>query len=131
MTATADRPAVVVTALAATTPLAADVEESWAALLNGKSGIGSIADRLIDEFPLPVTIGGLIREDFDSQLSRVEVRRLSYMQKMALVLNRRLWAAAGTPEVDTRRLLVSVSHAYGSTKDLWIAWEEFKVRGMR
>ncbi|KMO69607.1 KasA/KasB family beta-ketoacyl-ACP synthase [Mycolicibacterium obuense] len=131
MTATADRPAVVVTALAATTALAADVEESWAALLNGKSGISLIEDRMLDQFPVPVTIGGLVREDFDSQLSRVEVRRLSYMQKMALVLNRRLWTAAGAPEVDTRRLLVSVSHAYGSTQDLWTAWEEFKARGMR
>ncbi|MEH3141848.1 MAG: KasA/KasB family beta-ketoacyl-ACP synthase [Mycobacterium kyogaense] len=131
MTATADRPAVVVTALAATTALAADVEESWAALLNGKSGIGPIDDRLPGDLPVPVTIGGLVREDFDSQLSRVEVRRLSYMQKMALVLNRRLWAAAGTPDVDTRRLLVSVSHAFGSTQDLWTAWEAFKERGMR
>lgn len=131
MTATAHRPAVVVTALAATTALAADAEESWAALLNGKSGIGSIADRLIDEFPLPVTIGGLIREELDPQLSRVEVRRLSYTQKMALLLSRRLWEAAGAPEVDTRRLLVSVSHAYGSTMDLWTGYEEFKSRGLR
>ncbi len=131
MTATADRPAVVVTALAATTALAADAEESWTALLNGKSGIGSIEDRLIDEFPLPVTIGGLIREELDPQLSRVEIRRLSYTQKMALLLNRRLWDAAGAPEVDTRRLLVSVSHAYGSTMDLWTGYEEFKSRGLR
>lgn len=76
MTATADRPAVVVTALAATTALAADVEESWAALLNGKSGISLIEDRMLDQFPVPVTIGGLVREDFDSQLSRVEVRQI-------------------------------------------------------
>lgn len=131
MTATADRPAVVVTALSATTALAADVEESWAALLNGKSGIGSITDRLLDEFPLPVTIGGLIREELDPQLSRVEVRRLSYTQKMALLLSRRLWEAAGAPEFDTRRLLVSVSHAYGSTMDLWTGYEEFKSRGLR
>lgn len=131
MTATAGRPAVVVTALSATTALAADVEESWAALLNGKSGIGPIGDRLIDEFPLPVTIGGLIREELDPQLNRVEIRRLSYTQKMALLLSRRLWDAAGAPEVDTRRLLVSVSHAYGSTMDLWTGYEEFKSRGLR
>ncbi|TRW89025.1 beta-ketoacyl-ACP synthase [Mycolicibacterium sp. 018/SC-01/001] len=131
MTPTAHRPAVVVTALAATTPLAADVEGTWAALLNGNSGIVPIADRMMAEFPLPVSIGGLIQEEFDSQLSRVEVRRLSYMQKMALLLSRRLWEAAGTPEVDTRRLLVSVSHAYGSTLDLWTGYEEFKSRGLR
>src|SRR6185312_12539139 len=94
-----DLPAVVVTAVAATTALAADAEQTWEALLDGTSGITSIEDRSAG-FELPVTIGGRILEDFDSQLNRVEIRRLSYMQKMALLLNRRLWEAAGTPEVD-------------------------------
>lgn len=131
----AERPAVVVTAVSATTALAADAEETWEALRNGKSGITSIKEELTTPFleglELPVTIGGRLLEDFDSQLNRVEIRRLSYMQKMALLLNRRLWAAAGSPEVDTRRLLVSVSHAYGSTLDLWTGYEEFKARGLR
>jgi len=131
MTAKGERSAVVVTALAATTALAADAEETWSALVAGKSGITSIKDHLYAEFTLPVTIGGHLQEDFDAQLNRVEVRRLSYMQKMALVLSRRLWSAAGDPEVDTRRLLVSVSHAYGSTLDLWTGYEEFKNRGLR
>lgn len=125
-----DLPAVVVTAVAATTALAADAEQTWEALLNGTSGITSIEERGAG-FELPVTIGGRILEDFDTQLNRVEIRRLSYMQKMALLLNRRLWDAAGTPEVDARRLLVSVSHAYGSTLDLWTGYEEFKSRGLR
>ena len=41
---------------------------------------------------LPVRIGGQLLEDFDAELSRVELRRLSYLQKMALVLGRRAWA---------------------------------------
>ncbi len=130
-TSNGGRPAVVVTGIASTTALASDAEQTWAALQAGKSGITSIKDYLGDEFDLPVTIGGRVQEDFDAQLSRVEVRRLSYMQKMALLLSRRLWEAAGTPEVDTRRLLVSVSHAYGSTLDLYTAYEDFKTRGMR
>jgi beta-ketoacyl ACP synthase len=131
MTAKDGRSAVVVTALAATTALAADAEETWSALVAGKSGITTIADRLDAEFNVPVTIGGPVREDFDAQLNRVEIRRLSYMQKMALVLSRRLWASAGEPEVDTRRLLVSVSHAYGSTLDLYTGYEDFKRKGLR
>lgn len=129
--ASGGRRSVVVTAVASTTALAADAEQTWAALQTGASGISSIAEALGDEFDLPVTIGGLLTEEFDPQLSRVEVRRLSYMQKMALVLNRRLWEAAGDPEVDTRRLLVSVSHAFGSTRALWTSWNEFSARGMR
>ena len=105
------RPAVVVTAVASTTALATDAESTWSQLQAGKSGIGSIAEFLPGDVELPVRIGGRVTEDFDAELSRVEVRRLSYMQKMALVLSRRLWAAAGDPEVETRRLLVSISHA--------------------
>lgn len=125
------RPAVVVTAVASTTALATDAESTWSQLQAGKSGIGSIAEFLPHDVELPVRIGGRVAEDFDAELSRVEVRRLSYMQKMALVLNRRLWEAAGTPDVETRRLLVSISHAYGSTRDLWTGYEEFKSRGLR
>ncbi|BBX19606.1 beta-ketoacyl-[acyl-carrier-protein] synthase II [Mycolicibacterium duvalii] len=125
------RPAVVVTAVASTTALATDAESTWSQLQAGKSGIGSIAEFLPGDVELPVRIGGRVTEDFDAELSRVEVRRLSYMQKMALVLSRRLWAAAGDPEVETRRLLVSISHAFGSTRDLWTGYEEFKSRGLR
>ena len=79
-------------AVSATTALAADAEETWEALRNGKSGITSIKEELTTPFleglELPVTIGGRLLEDFDSQLNRVEIRRLSYMQKMALLLNR-------------------------------------------
>lgn len=125
------RPAVVVTAVASTTSLATDAENTWSALLAGKSGIGHIGEYLPGDVELPVRIGGRVTEDFDAELTKVENRRNSYLQKMSLVLNRRLWESAGNPEVDTRRLLVSISHAYGSTRDLWTAYEDFKSRGMR
>jgi beta-ketoacyl ACP synthase len=38
----------------------------------------------------------------------VELRRLSYPQKMALVLGRRAWTDSGSPEVDPARLAVSI-----------------------
>ncbi|MCV7062860.1 KasA/KasB family beta-ketoacyl-ACP synthase [Mycolicibacterium vaccae] len=125
------RPGVVVTAVAATTALATDAEETWAELLAGRSGIRALDAPFVAEFDLPVGIGGAVAEDFDAELNRVEIRRLSYMQKMALVLNRRLWAAADSPEIDTTRLLVSISHAFGSTRDLVTAYDDFRSRGMR
>lgn len=121
----------VVTAVASTTALAPDAEATWAQLLAGHSGIRTIDASFVAEFDLPVRIGGTLTEEFDPQLNRVEIRRLSYMQKMALVLNRRLWEQAGSPDVDTRRLLVSVSHAFGSTRDLVTAYDDFRSRGMR
>ncbi len=130
-TAIDSRLPVVVTAVASTTAIAADAEQTWKLLLEGRTGIRDISDTLDPALDLPVWIGARIAEDFDSQLSRVELRRLSYMQKMAVVLNRRLWEAAGSPTVDTRRLLVSISHAYGSTLDLATSYDDFKRRGLR
>src|ERR1700761_690101 len=95
---------VVVTAVASTTALAADAEQTWQRLLQGRSGIRELDKPFVAEFGLPVSIGGQLREDFDQQLNRVELRRFAFMQRMAAVLSRRLWAQAGSPEVDTNRL---------------------------
>ena len=73
-------------------------------------------------------IGGELREEFDQHLDRVELRRLSYMQKMSRVLSRRLWEAAGSPEVDTRRLLVSIGQALANNEDLMFLWDAFRAR---
>ena len=59
------------------------------------------------------SVWGHLDEEFDSQLTRVEARRMGYLQKMATVLNRRVWENAGAPEVDTNRLMVSVRHRDG------------------
>jgi beta-ketoacyl ACP synthase len=107
--------AVVVTAVASTTALSPDAEDTWQQLLDGHSGIRTLDKPFVDQFELPVRIGGQLTENFDDHLSRVELRRLAYMQKMSTVLGRRLWNVAGSPEVDTRRLMVSIGLALGST----------------
>ncbi len=124
-------PDVVVTALASSNALAADAEDTWQQLLEGQSGIRRLSKPWVDEYNLPVRIGGELREDFDQHLSRVELRRLSYMQKMSRVLGRRLWEAAGAPEVDTRRLLVSIGLALASTESMIRLYDDFNERGMR
>jgi beta-ketoacyl ACP synthase len=78
-----------------------------------------------------VRIGGELREGFDHLLTRVELRRLSYMQKMALVLGRRLWEAAESPDVDTTRLMVSIGLAQGTTEAMIFLYDDFQARGMR
>ena len=42
-------------------------------------------------------IGGHLLEDFDSELDKVELRRMSYLQRMATVVGRRAWQNAGSP----------------------------------
>ena len=124
-------PDVVVTALASSNALATNAEDTWQQLLEGQSGIRRLAKPFVDEYDLPVCIGGELREDFDQHLSRVELRRLSYMQKMSRVLGRRLWETAGAPEVDTRRLLVSIGLALASTEAMIRLYDDFNERGMR
>ena len=124
-------PNVVVTGIAMTTALASDAETTWKLLLDGQSGIRTLDDPFVEEFDLPVRIGGHLVEEFDSQLTRIENRRLGYLQKMATVLNRRVWENAGSPEVDTNRLMVSVGTGMGSSEELIFGYDKMRAHGMR
>jgi len=124
-------PDVVVTGMAMTTALATDTESTWKALLDGQSGIRRLEDPFVEEYDLPVRIGGHLLEDFDSEMTKVELRRLSYLQKMSTVLSRRAWKDAGSPEVDPRRLMVSIGTGMGSSEQLLYAYENLKAKGLR
>jgi meromycolic acid 3-oxoacyl-[acyl-carrier protein] synthase II len=122
---------VVVTAVASTTSLAPDAEKTWQFLLEGQSGIRELDKPFVGEFKSPVRIGGPLQESFDEHLSRVELRRLGFMQKMSLVLGRRLWDNAGTPDIDTRRLMISIGLALGSTEEIPVQYDAWKEKGLR
>lgn len=122
---------VVVTAMTSTTALAGDAEETWQQLLEGSSGIRPLDKWFTREYESPVRIGGPLREDFDEHLNRVELRRLSYLGKMATVLGRRLWDRAGSPEVDTARLTVSIGLALGTTEEIALQYGDWEKRGLR
>lgn len=124
-------PNVVVTGVAMSTALATDAESTWKKLLDGQSGIRKLTDGFVEEYDLPVRIGGHLLEEFDSELTRVELRRLSYLQKMATVIGRRVWANAGSPEVDARRLMVSIGTGLGSTEELVFAYDGMRAKGLR
>ncbi|MCT7658402.1 KasA/KasB family beta-ketoacyl-ACP synthase [Mycobacterium deserti] len=124
-------PDVVVTAVASTTALAADAEATWQLLQQGRSGIRALDKWFIGELESPVRIGGQLVENFDTYLNRVELRRLAYMQKMSTVLGRRLWEASGAPEVDTRRLAVSIGLALGSTEEIPAQYDDWRQKGLR
>ncbi|GAB3002410.1 3-oxoacyl-ACP synthase KasB [Mycobacterium bourgelatii] len=124
-------PNVVVTGVAMTTALATDVENTWKLLLDGQSGIRTLDDPFVEEFNLPVRIGGHLLEEFDSQLTRVELRRMSYLQRMSTVMGRRVWENTGSPEVDTNRLAVSIGTGLGSAEELVFGYDEMRMRGFR
>ncbi|MBO0864624.1 MAG: beta-ketoacyl-ACP synthase [Mycobacterium sp.] len=124
-------PDVVVTGVAMTTALATDVEGTWKKLLDGQSGIRKLDDPFLEQFDLPVRIGGHLLEDFDSELTRIELRRMLFLQKISVVLGRRVWANAGSPEVDPNRLMVSIGTGMGSTEEMVGGYDDIRVRGMR
>ncbi|UQX12803.1 3-oxoacyl-ACP synthase KasB [Candidatus Mycobacterium methanotrophicum] len=124
-------PNIVVTGIAMTTAVATDAETTWKLLLDGQSGIRLLDDPFVEEYDLPVRIGGHLLEEFDSQLNRVENRRMGYLQKMAAVLNRRVWENAGSPQVDTNRLTVSIGTGLGSSEELIFAYDGMRARGMK
>ncbi|OBK52388.1 3-oxoacyl-ACP synthase KasB [Mycobacterium sp. 1081908.1] len=124
-------PNVVVTGVAMTTALATDAENTWKLLLDSQSGIRTLDDPFVEEFDLPVRIGGHLLEEFDTQLTRVELRRMGYLQKMSTVLSRRLWENAGNPDLDTNRLAVSIGTGLGSAEELVFSYDDMRARGMK
>lgn len=124
-------PNVVVTGIAMTTALATDAEATWKKLLAGESGIRRLDDPFVEEYDLPVRIGGHLLEDFEDELNRVEKRRLSYLQKMSTVIGRRVWENAGSPDVDPKRLMVSIGTGLGSAEELIFAYDGMRAKGLR
>ncbi|OBG55322.1 MULTISPECIES: 3-oxoacyl-ACP synthase KasB [unclassified Mycobacterium] len=124
-------PNVVVTGVAMTTALATDAENTWKLLQDGQSGIRRLEDPFVEEFDLPVKIGGHLLEEFDSQMTRVELRRTGYLQRMSTILSRRVWENAGSPEVDSDRLLVSIGTGLGSSEEMVFSYDDMRARGMR
>ena len=124
-------PNVVVTGVAMTTALATDTATTWQRLLDGHSGIRTLEDSFVEEYDLPVRIGGHLLEDFEDELSRIELRRLSYLQRMSTVLSRRVWKDAGEPEVDPKRLMVSIGTGMGSSEELLFAYDGMRQKGLR
>ncbi|WP_067828074.1 KasA/KasB family beta-ketoacyl-ACP synthase [Nocardia inohanensis] len=124
-------PDVVVTSLAATTSIAGDVDSTWKGLLNGESGIDVLEDTFLDDFDLPVRIGGHLKVEPGTALTRAETRRWSYVEQMAAVLGREVWRNAGSPEVDGDRLGVAIGTGLGGAEVLMSARDKLQAGGYR
>ena len=115
-TANGGFPNVVVTAVAATTSIAPDIESTWKGLLAGESGIHVLEDEFVTKWDLPVKIGGHLKEPVDSHMGRLDMRRMSYVQRMGKLLSGQLWESAGSPEVDPDRFAVVVGTGLGGAE---------------
>jgi 3-oxoacyl-[acyl-carrier-protein] synthase II len=115
MSTTAD---VVVTGLGATTPLGADVDSTWQALLAGRSGVSRITDEWVKEFPAQL-VARLATEPTE-QIDRVRARRLDRSQQVAVVAAEQAWAESGaaTAGVDPERIAVVFGTGIGGALTL-------------
>jgi 3-oxoacyl-[acyl-carrier-protein] synthase II len=120
---------VVVTGLGATTPVGGTFDESWQAVLAGRSGA-----RILDEEwaqDLPVRIAATAAVDPTTSLEPSAARSLDRSQQLAVVAAVEAWQDAGAPDVDPERLAVVVSTGIGGVTTLLEQDEVLRTRGAR
>ncbi|MHA3020955.1 3-oxoacyl-ACP synthase KasA [Mycobacterium sp. BMJ-28] len=130
-TANGGFPSVVVTAVTATTSIAADIESTWKGLLAGESGIRVLEDDFVTKWDLPVRIGGHLVENLDEKMTRLEMRRMSYVQRMAKYIGNQLWDTAGRPEVDPDRFSVVIGTGLGGGEKIVETYDAMNEGGPR
>ncbi len=130
-TANGGFPNVVVTAVEATTALGADIDSTWKALLAGESGIRILEDDFVEKWDLPVKIGGHLVDPIDDHMGRLDMRRMSYVQRMSKYLGTRMWEAAGKPEVDPDRFAVVVGTGLGGGEKIVETYDLMNEGGIR
>jgi beta-ketoacyl ACP synthase len=122
---------VVVTAVTATTSVAPDIESTWKGLLAGESGIRVLEDDFVTKWDLPVRIGGHLKEPLDPLMTRLDMRRMSYVQRMAKYLGNQLWETAGKPDVDPDRFSVVIGTGLGGGEKIVETYDAMNEGGPR
>jgi beta-ketoacyl ACP synthase len=120
-----------VTAVAATTSIAGDIETTWKGLLAGESGISALDDDFVHKWDLAAKIGGHLRDPIDDHMTRLDLRRMSYVQRMAKFLSRELWETAGAPDVDPDRFSVVIGTGLGGGEKIVEMYDALNEGGPR
>jgi 3-oxoacyl-[acyl-carrier-protein] synthase II len=126
------RQRVVITGMGAVTPLGLTVDETWAGLVAGKSGIGPVT--LFDAGNLPVRIAGEVKGFDPSQYMDVkEARRMARVSQLALAIGVQAMADAGLGEQvpDSERAGVVMGVAAGGLDMAVSSWDTYKDKGLR
>lgn len=122
---------VVVTGLGATTPVGGIVQDTWDAILAGRSGARPMPYDWVAQHQLPVTFAATLAVPTADVLSKVEVRRNDPSTQAALVAAREAWADAGAPEVEPERLAVCLGTGIGGVQTLLDQWDVLREKGPR
>ena len=77
--------------MVATTSLGADLDTTWQNLLAGQSGIRELTDLFVEEYNRrSVSAADWLRTR--PEVSRVEARRMVYVERVAHIMSKRLWS---------------------------------------
>lgn len=109
---------IAVTGWGAITPLAADADATWAAMVAGHSGITALDQAWASD--LPARIGGCVAEDIASELEPLQRRRLDRCSQLGLLAARQAWAQA-RPQlagIDAARVAVVIGTGIGGLATL-------------
>lgn len=123
---------VVITGIGATTPLGGNVDDTWAALRAGTSGVSSIEEDWAADLPTTFAAQCVVEPD----LPRVEARRMDRVSQLAVVAALQAWSDAGfgldeDNPIDGERLGVSCGTGIGGLQSLLGNWDVQKERGVR
>jgi 3-oxoacyl-[acyl-carrier-protein] synthase II len=122
---------VVVTGLGTTSPVGGDVPTTWAALLEGQSGVDTIKHDWAEQ--LATQIAAEVAVDPADVLERVKARRLDRSGQLALIAANEAWGDSGLAdaEVDPERLGVAMASGIGGVQTLLSNYDSLKEKGPR
>ena len=122
---------VVVTGLGTVNPLGGDVDSTWSALHAGTCAIRPLEHGWLEGYELPVRIGAPLAINPADLLPPRQIRRLDRSSQCALLAARQAWEQAGSPQIGSQRLAVSVSPGMGPVLSVMEAWDTLRDRGPR
>jgi len=121
---------VVVTGLGATSPVGGDVASTWAALLEGRSGVGLLEHAWAE--PLGARIAAEVAVEPSEVLDRVKARRLDRSAQFAMVAALEAWSDSGLEgAVDPERLAVAMASGIGGVTTLLANYDAMLEKGPR
>lgn len=123
---------VVITGMGALTPLGLSVDETWAGLVAGRSGITEITAFDASEFPIRIA-GEVKGFDPTEYIDFKEARRMARCSQMALAAGFQAMADAGlgAQVPDPERAGVVMGTGIGGLDAALEGWDTFKEKGLR
>ena len=123
---------VVITGMGALTALGTNIQDSWAGLKAGLSGITEITQ--FDASHLPIRIAGEVKGfDPTDYIPHKEARRMARVSQLAMAAGVQAMADAGLGDQvpDPERAGVSVGTGVGGLDAAIVSWEDYKAKGLR